>query len=376
MRLWYNLIFVLVLSGVLCNNVSAQQYDGDVLYDFIITRLDDEQPIMGYGKSATDIGLIIYSNIKDLEIKVTSAVIGNVVNEYRYDDEKKAYILSLKPFKEESPKYTMEVNHPAYRSQKFRFTHDDLDKNYASRRRYIVQRYFYILCYWVSNSCIIVSQADMKNVLRVLAKKGKLTFSEHTIEIDKFVINAFEEKDKLFSTIVWMGNENNVKRKGVDRALKVFSHLKKYKQFEDYKFIIIGKKGEGTAYLLDLINKYMLSESVYFTDEISEEEKINFLKRSKYYFQLSEYEGFGLAALEALASKNIVIHSAKGGLTNPIFSAGIHFNIDENPDIECENLFNQLLNYDNSKLTETTQVIKCYYNNTRRKHDFEKILND
>lgn len=253
---------------------------------------------------------------------------------------------------------------------------DDLDKNYASRRRYIVQRYFYILCYWVSNSCIIVSQADMKNVLRVLAKKGKLTFSEHTIEIDKFVINAFEEKDKLFSTIVWMGNENNVKRKGVDRALKVFSHLKKYKQFEDYKFIIIGKKGEGTAYLLDLINKYMLSESVYFTDEISEEEKINFLKRSKYYFQLSEYEGFGLAALEALASKNIVIHSAKGGLTNPIFSAGIHFNIDENPDIECENLFNQLLNYDNSKLTETTQVIKCYYNNTRRKHDFEKILND
>lgn len=129
MRLWYNLIFVLVLSGVLCNNVSAQQCDGDVLYDFIITRLDDEQPIMGYGKSATDIGLIIYSNIKDLEIKVTSAVIGNVVNEYRYDDEKKAYILSLKPFKEESPKYTMEVNHPAYRSQKFRFTHDDLDKN-------------------------------------------------------------------------------------------------------------------------------------------------------------------------------------------------------------------------------------------------------
>ena len=60
---------------------------------------------------------------------------------------------------------------------------DDLDKNYASRRRYIVQRYFYILCYWVSNSCIIVSQADMKNVLRVLAKKGKLTFSEHTIDL-------------------------------------------------------------------------------------------------------------------------------------------------------------------------------------------------
>lgn len=104
---------------------------------------------------------------------------------------------------------------------------DDLDKNYASRKRYIIQRLFYILCYWVSNSCIIVSQADMKNALLALGRKKKLSFSEHTIDVGKFVVDASVKKEKIFSTIVWMGNENNVRRKGVDYALKVFSFLKK-----------------------------------------------------------------------------------------------------------------------------------------------------
>ena len=54
--------------------------------------------------------------------------------------------------------------------------------------------------------------------------------------------------------------------------------------------------------------------------EVSEEDKINLLKRSKYYFQLSLYEGFGLAALEALCADNILIHSGKGGLANSIYS--------------------------------------------------------
>lgn len=42
-----------------------------------------------------------------------------------------------------------------------------------------------------------------------------------------------------------MGNVNNVKRKGVDIALYVFSILKQNTLFSDYKFIIIGKVGRG-----------------------------------------------------------------------------------------------------------------------------------
>lgn len=251
---------------------------------------------------------------------------------------------------------------------------DDLDKDYATKKRYFIQKIFYILCYWVSNSCIIVSHSDMNNVLKVLGKKKKLSFSEHTIQMDKFIVDENGKKENIFTTIAWMGNVNNVKRKGIDIALKVFSFLKKNKQFSNYKFVIIGRIGEGTIYLEELIKKYNLTNSIIFTGEIDEELKIDYLKRSRYYFQLSSYEGFGLAALEALASQNIVIHSSKGGLSNPIFSNGIWFNIDNDFEIECQKLLSKLYDYDNSKLENIIQFMIQYYDNNRRKNDFEKII--
>lgn len=65
------------------------------------------------------------------------------------------------------------------------------------------------------------------------------------------------------------------------------------------------------AFIQSIINKYGLNDSIELIGEVSEEEKIAFLKRSKYYFQLSLYEGFGLAALEALCASNILIHSER-----------------------------------------------------------------
>lgn len=212
-------------------------------------------------------------------------------------------------------------------------------------------------------------------VLEPLRKLDKLSYSEHTIDITNFMKDEIV-KENFFTTIVWMGNVNNVKRKGVDIALYVFSILKQNTLFSDYKFIIIGKVGEGTSYLRSLIVKYNLTNDVIITDEISETSKIDYLKRSKYYFQLSFYEGFGLAALEALVAKNIVIHSAKGGLSNPVFASGIHFNIEHDKRIESRKLLDTLTYYTSSKQEANVQYMYQYYNNKRRKDDFMKIIID
>lgn len=108
-----------------------------------------------------------------------------------------------------------------------------------------------------------------------------------------------------------MGDEGNVVRKGVDKALQIFAELKKIPEFVDYRFVIIGRKGEGEVLVRSIIDKYNLKGSVELKGEVSEEDKINLLKQSKYYFQLSLYEGFGLAALEALCANNIIIHSGR-----------------------------------------------------------------
>ena len=257
---------------------------------------------------------------------------------------------------------------------------DDLDENYASRKRFLIQTIFFRLCYWIAKSCIIVSESDMRNAIKILGKNkrpAKLSYSEHTINVGSFNANEIVNKSNLFTTIVWMGNEGNVKRKGVDLALRVFAKLRTLPSYADYQFAIIGKKGRGTPYVESIIRKYGLENAVILTGEVSEKVKIKLLSRSKYYFQLSIYEGFGLAALEALAAKNIVIHSAKGGLANSIFSSGVVFNINSSHYEESiEDLNQRLLHYDVSQLEQVSKKIIKHYDNSRRQDDFKKIISE
>lgn len=252
---------------------------------------------------------------------------------------------------------------------------DNLDRDYAAKKDFIIQTIFMRLCYIVAKSCIIVSQSDLKNVRYALSgfSCSKLSYSEHTIDVGKYVIDSVH-KELLFATIVWQGDVENVKRKGVDVSLKIFSLLKRTPGYNNARFVIIGKKGAGTSYLEDIVVKEGLSDSVYFTNEISEEEKISYLYRSKYYFQLSLYEGFGLAALEALRMKNVVIHSKKGGLSNPIFENGIFYDIDDDMSKSFKNLCSDLNSFDYCKLDNIYFQLGYYYGNERRKDDFKRIL--
>lgn len=256
---------------------------------------------------------------------------------------------------------------------------DDLDEHFAPPKRYKIQRLFFRLCYWISKSCIIVSDSDKRNVFKVFHRKNdlkKLVYSEHTINVQNFLRKSEISKEDIFTSIVWMGNEGNVRRKGIDTALKVFSLLRKEQLFCGYKFFIIGRIGEGTSYVKSLISQYGLQNEVVLTGEITETEKIELLQKSKYYFQLSLYEGFGLAALEALAAKNVVIHSGKGGLSNSIFLSGVYFDIDNDFEAEYNKLYASLSVYDGSTLEEVSKCIIEYYDNSRRKNDFLKIISE
>lgn len=252
---------------------------------------------------------------------------------------------------------------------------DDLDKNISKGRKYIIQKYFFLGCYILSKRCIIVSQTDMNNVKEVLGSHiSKLVLSEHTINT-KFYAND-SDKENIFTTIGWQGTEENVIRKGIDVSLKLFHALSKEPAFYNYKFYIIGKEGKGTPYLKGIINQLGITDSVIFTGVISEEEKKKILGKSKYYFQLSKYEGFGVAALEALCSKNIVIHSGKGGLANRIYRYGIKIDIDNTLEEVYKNFHEKLLLFDKSVLDEAVEEIMKYYSNSRRKNDFKKLLID
>ncbi len=254
---------------------------------------------------------------------------------------------------------------------------DALNKSTNSKKNYFVQVLFFYLCHLVAKKCIIVSNTDMQHVNYIVGKSKKLVYSEHTVKTSNF-INDFDPilKNNDFVTICWQGDKSNIERKGVDLALVLFSNLIKKAEFRKSNFYILGRTGNGTHYLSQIIESLGLKERVFIIGEVSEEEKIEYLTRNKFYFQLSQYEGFGIAALEALLSGDIIIHSGQGGLSNKIFKK--HIEVDIYGDIEklSADLYKRLLTIDQNQLNKVIQVCFSYYDNSRRKDDFCKILNN
>lgn len=206
---------------------------------------------------------------------------------------------------------------------------NDSMSSVAKKKSYWIQVFLFKICRWLADSCLVESTIDLENMKKVCLHKDpkNLHYCPQAIDIKKYDNNL--PRNNNFTTICWMGSTENLKRKGVDKALYYFKLLKDNSlHFSDSKFLIMGREGEGTSYLKDVIKKLNLENDVIISGEVSEEEKLEALKTSKYFFQLSTYEGFGLAALEALASRCIVIHSGKGGLKDTIADDGILVDID------------------------------------------------
>jgi len=253
---------------------------------------------------------------------------------------------------------------------------DFLDKNYAGVKSYLIQKLFFRLCMLFSDKNIIVSNADRANIKSF---KKRLTvqrfpFSFHVIDFEKYKFDELQKKEKILCTIAWMVKEENVIRKGVDKAIYLFKELHNYDK--DYRMFIIGPLGAGSKLIQKIIKNEKLENLITLTGAISEKDKINILKRSMIYAQLSSYEGFGIAAIEALASGNIVIHTGKGGLKDGVGNNGIL--IDKVNYQEIVVRIKNVLDSPKSHMQMINRGIQHVKNNfeyKKRLKDFQEILN-
>lgn len=255
---------------------------------------------------------------------------------------------------------------------------DHLEEKITTRREYLIQVWLFKLCYLLSKTCIIVSKSDLKNIKKIYNGKQplKIYLSFHTINFKKYYLEDLSDKNNNFSTIAWMESVDNIKRKGIDKSLIIFQKLINNIEFSDSKFYIIGKEGKGSDYLKKLCKSLKISNKVVFTGSISEKQKISILKKNKYYFQLSTFEGFGIAAIEALASKNIVIHSGNGGLNETMRNFGVKINIETNFDQYIDDVLHLLVHYHSNLLFKSSHHIKDNYSNKTRENDFKIIIRD
>jgi len=200
---------------------------------------------------------------------------------------------------------------------------DSLDKEYETKSLYLRQKLFFNWCAFFANRVILVSNADKKNI-HTFKKHLPLTkypLCFHVIEFVKFRKDSISGREKIVLTIAWMLGEDNVIRKGVDKSLYFFKQL--HQLDPEFRMIIVGPQGQGSKLVRDIILAEKLEEFVTLTGAIHEDFKIELLKKSMVYTQFSIYEGFGIAAIEALAAGNLVVHTGKGGLKDGINDHGI-----------------------------------------------------
>lgn len=219
---------------------------------------------------------------------------------------------------------------------------DDLDPIFnSSRKKYFTRKIFFLICYLFSDSVLAVSNKDAENMSKIIRRGKKISVSRHPLEN---VYPNKSNKTEYISTVAWMVPIANVQRKGIDRLIKVFGYMKEMERFKNFRLRIIGTEGQGSEYLREIARKNNILD-IDFLGVVSEEEKMAELDASLLYGQLSEYEGFGLAALEALSSGCIVIHSGRGGLEEVVNSHGIKVNLNESDEMIAEKIALSLVNF-------------------------------
>jgi glycosyltransferase involved in cell wall biosynthesis len=145
----------------------------------------------------------------------------------------------------------------------------------------------------------LVETVSAQNIEPMVRSYGvareKIFVTGNGIEIEKYTYS--EEKQQV---IVVLGRLVSYKR--VDMAIEIFKRVKE--KVPDVELIIVGD-GPDRKRLMELAR----GENVKFTGFVPEQEKLRILRRAKVLLSCSEFEGFGIVPIEALACGAIPVVS-------------------------------------------------------------------
>lgn len=190
------------------------------------------------------------------------------------------------------------------------------EHNTFNRRRTIFGwKYIDRFIYSQYKTIISISEKATDNLIAFIGNKYKIRTIENGIDLSKFKFLSpvnFNSKDKIITMIAGFR-----KQKDQDTLIKAISLLP-----QEYRLWLVGD-GERRTILEDLVTELYLGNRVKFLGIRSDIPQI--LEKSHIVVLSSHWEGFGLAAVEGMASGRPVIVSDVGGLREIVRGYGILF---------------------------------------------------
>jgi glycosyltransferase involved in cell wall biosynthesis len=208
---------------------------------------------------------------------------------------------------------------------------DQISTSLLSGYQLLIRRIMALICLLLSHRILLACTDDLNNFRKlcfgITALLKKIELVNHVvISASSARIPSVPVRGEFNAfTLCWMGTVSNVRRKGVDKAIILIAKLRVLGV--DARLDIAGTDGPGRGYLEALCLELGITNYVNFLGVIDEDEKNERFSNGSVYIQLSEHEGFGVAAAEAFFSGMIVVHSNKGGLADVIGEQGLILDI-------------------------------------------------
>lgn len=175
----------------------------------------------------------------------------------------------------------------------------------------------------------IIQKLLLKNADKVIAVSKNdfeifKRISENTTLIENGInLKKFKQEKKEKNSFVYIGRFSQ--NKNIDLLLKTFSQLKDH----NFKLIIAGNDQERLLEKLKKTSQELkIEKKVKFIVNPTDEQAIELYAKNEFFVSASEYEGFGITLIEAMASgcipivqknnsfKHIITNKVNGFLTN------------------------------------------------------------
>lgn len=184
-------------------------------------------------------------------------------------------------------------------------------------------------------------------------------------------IKTLETPTEKYSNFTLLYLNRVVKMKGPERAIKIFSELKKY--ISDSKMIVIGRGDESYIEGLKILAKGLgVLNDIEFKGFVSLKEKVEFLQKSNVLINTSFKEGFGLVNIEANSQGTPVVafdvdgcrESVKDGVSG-------YISVDENDFVN-----KIILIRNNPNLNKSAIDFSKQFNYDDKSVEFWKVINE
>lgn len=185
-------------------------------------------------------------------------------------------------------------------------------------RRPLLERLLIKFSIKYANENILVSRNEYEQIYKDWNLKN-IVYSPHCIDTVKYSRGMYCNRGNELFTICWTGKEN-VKRKCL---YEIIDSVELLKDKLDMHLNIAGHKGDAFDEVKKYISEKGLNAYISILGEISEKEKLCYLKSCRFYLQPSRYEGFGLAIAEAMSCGTVVVTTDVGEVLNVVGNAGI-----------------------------------------------------